>query len=116
MSLACTTQMTQQWRRDVTFYGMDLNPDIVERIDNALNSEALETLDSQIAKHWLFLGSMFEPQLKQMVTHARQAPALNGVETFFTDNQLAALIIQSMGLWEEPAPSGVWGNSPMHRT
>lgn len=99
------------WKARVTFHGIDLNQDLLHRIDSEIALAEQSVLDEQVSKHWIFESPVYRDHLMDLVKSVRQAPALAASEGFLSDKQLAALLLQTFKLWDEPAPVGLWGQS-----
>lgn len=90
---------------------MDLNPELQHEVEMALAAEKAEQMDAQLSTHWTFADPALTRPLADLVGWVRGVHTQAGVVDERTDRQLAARLLDSMGLWDCPAPTGTWGRT-----
>jgi|JI10StandDraft_1071094.scaffolds.fasta_scaffold109711_3 hypothetical protein len=111
MTTNTSAALRQTRKADFTLHALDLNTGLVDWADAVINEEDLALLDRQIASHWIFKDRDYAPRLQDLVACVRAVQAAGNVRDERNDNQLAARILQSRGLWDEQEPTGLWGRS-----
>lgn len=111
MTATALTNSSASWKAAVTFHALDLNFDLVDSADKEISAESKAELEAQIASHWIFADPIFADRVVAVVETARAVHSSAGYADDRSDKELAARILQHMGLWDEPKPHGVWGSS-----
>lgn len=92
------------WKKDVTFHGLDFNMDLVYRIDSELSADAGEALNAEISGHWIFHDEVQLAKTLELVSIVRETNQCPKESGNLTDLQLGALLLQALGFWSENKP------------
>lgn len=99
-----TTYVKHTFRQNA----MDLNPDLVAKVDEQIAFE-LDTMDDlDIARHWIFHDKMYHRAMVNLIIAVRRVQIALKVPATLTDMQIAGKLIRSAGLWELPRPKTIW--------
>ncbi len=98
-----TTYVKHTFRQNA----MDLNPDLVAKVDEQIAFE-LDTMDDlDIARHWIFHDKMYHRAMVNLIIAVRRVQIALKVPATLTDMQIAGKLIRSAGLWELPRPKTI---------
>jgi hypothetical protein len=96
------------WNEDFTCQALDQYGGIFEAVDAEFSVEAEAKLDEEISVHWIFANTNYAPRLQDLVNEARAVHKWAHFTDTATDKQIAARLLKSFGLWNDPKPNGVW--------
>ena len=90
---------------------MELNPDMVQKVDDEIEFELDTMPDTEIVRHWMFSDVSYRKALADLIIAVRRVQIALRIPATLTDVQVAGKLLRNYGLWTVPRPTNAWDKS-----
>jgi len=87
---------------------MELNPDMVQKIDDEIEFELDTMPDTDIVRHWMFSDESYRKALADLIIAVRRVQIDLRIPATLTDVQIAGKLLRNYGFWTVPGPTTAW--------
>ena len=94
---------------DFRLHAVDLDPGLVSQAENLPTEVPVAPIEA--TGHWLLTSGDYRGVLRDLVQTVRELHRLGNSVDVRTDAEIAADLIEGMGLWDHSEPHGPWGNA-----
>lgn len=102
---------TTKWVSPHRQGAMELNPDMVQKIDDEIEFELDTMPDTDIVRHWMFSDEAYRKALADLIIAVRRVQIALRIPATLTDVQVAGKLLRNYGFWTVPRPTNAWDKS-----
>ena len=99
-----TYLMTQQQPFAAHLSALDLNPDLLSLVDDALDLETEASVRAAVAAHWMMQDRTYVRYIRELVQDIRQTNDMLRIEDDRSDERIIAMLLKKADLLDRPAP------------
>lgn len=97
-----------KWLHSHRQNAMELNPDMVQKVDDEIEFELDTMPDIEIVRHWMFSKESYRKALVDLIVAVRRVQIDLRIPATLSDVQVAGKLLRSYGFWTVPCPKTAW--------
>lgn len=97
-----------QWPHPHRQNAMELNPGIVQKVDDEIEFELDTMPDTEIVRHWMVGDELYRKGLENLIIAVRRVQIDLRLPATLSDVQIAGKILRNYRFWTVPRPRSAW--------